>query len=311
MKRNNLAYVTGMALLALTASACGDDDDTPADRDASVTPVPSSKALSKLTPSEIESLCEELLDPVRAASTPEQLCTEAALELENTSAACDAERKACLDDGAYQDFSKVRCASFTSSTAPKFDCDTKVSEVTSCYAKVATWLKSLRCSQAGKAPELPACVDELGEKCQFGFSKLTGGGSDSDGGMSCEPGDYNNCTCSGGTKGTQLCNSAGVYEECACGQMTGDDYVCKSGSKSYPYDFGGGDGCNDCAVKNCCASFAACEQDTACACYWKCLADPDTADCLTPCKLKDYPDDFVEHASCLTDACETPCDLKP
>jgi hypothetical protein len=305
MNRYRLIHVSGV-LLALAAAGCGDDDDdTPANGDASVAPPPD-KALSKLTASEIESLCAELLDPVKAASTPEQQCVELALRTEETVAACDTARKDCLEDETYQDFSAVECASFTSSTAPKFDCETKVSEVTSCYDKVASWLKGLRCSQAGKAPAMPACIDELEDDCDFGLSKLTGG----DGGMSCEPGDYASCTCTGGAKGTQLCNSEGMYDACACGSMPGPgEYVCKSGSDTYPYDFGGGDSCNDCAVKGCCASFADCQQDTACACYWECLADPDTDDCFLPCKLTKYPDAFVEHASCLSDSCGTPCGL--
>jgi hypothetical protein len=139
-----------------------------------------------------------------------------------------------------------------------------------------------------------------------------GGGTEPDGGMSCEPGDYASCTCSGGVKGTQLCNSEGVYDACICGQMTGPgEYVCKSGSTTYPYDFGGGDSCNDCAVKNCCASFVDCEENSSCACFWKCLADPDIEDCEVHCKLTDYPDEFQDHAECLVDSCESPCDLKP
>jgi hypothetical protein len=128
----------------------------------------------------------------------------------------------------------------------------------------------------------------------------------------CDPGDYGNCTCSGGAKGTQLCDSKGEYGECVCGQEPKPgEFVCKAGDDTYPYDFGGGDECNECAVDNCCASFAACERDTACACYWDCLADPDTDDCLTPCKLSDFPEPFADHAECLSDSCLTPCDLKP
>ncbi|HKU37717.1 MAG TPA: hypothetical protein VJR89_06205 [Polyangiales bacterium] len=312
---SKLVQRLGYAVVLVAAVGCGDDDDGsgPADGGAAGSPAPASgKALSALTASELEGLCGELLGPVKSASTPEQLCTEAALSTESTASACDTERKACLEDKTYQDFSKVRCADFTSSTAPKFDCNTKVSEVTSCYDKVATWLKSLRCAQAGKAAELPDCIDELDADCDFGLSKLISDDEQPDGNMSCDPGDYANCTCTGGSKGTQRCNDKGTFDACVCGEMPSNDkFVCRSGSKSYPYDFGGGSACNECATDKCCSSFVDCENDTACACYWTCIADPDIADCEAHCKVSDIPEAFVDHAVCLADNCSTPCDVKP
>lgn len=299
-----------LALSGIAPSGCGDDDD-------SVAPPPAGKALMNLTPREIRGLCEALLSKVRAASTPEQQCVEAALATSSTATACDTARKSCLSDEAYQDFQQARCTAYdegADSDIPRFNCDTEVSEVTQCYDKVATWLEGLRCSQAGKAPEIPTCIDDLSDdgQCGFGLSKLLAE-SDADaadaGSLSCQPAKKVSCLCTDGGKGTQTCNQDGVYEPCDC-TAAGSGYACKSGSKTYPYDFGVSAECNDCATKNCCASYADCQADADCACYWDCLGQSGQTDCFAPCGLTDTPDAFVDHAVCLRDNCRAPCELQ-
>jgi hypothetical protein len=295
-----------MLMFAATAAwGCGDDDDVGAP--------PAGKALQDLTPREIRGLCEQLLSKVRGASTPEQQCVEAALSTSSTTAACDTARKSCLSDKEYQDFQQARCKTYddgAGSDVPSFDCDTEASEVTRCYDRVATWLEGLRCSQAGKAPEIPSCIDELNDgACSFGLSQLLADGDASDGGsLSCQPGKQVSCLCTDGGKGIQTCNPDGVYEPCDC-TSAGAGYECKSGSMTYPYDFGVSAQCNDCATKNCCPSFADCQGDADCACYWDCLGQSGQSDCFAACDITDSPSSFVDHAVCLRDNCRSPCDL--
>jgi hypothetical protein len=84
--------------------------------------------------------------------------------------------------------------------------------------------------------------------------------------------------------------------------------VCRVGGKSYPYDFGD-DVCNACATKSCCDSYAECQDDEACACFWECLGTRD--DCSTPCGLDpdENPPQFADHALCLIDNCDVACGL--
>ena len=268
-----------MAMLAAAAAwGCGDDD---AGKDAGLTTAPAGKALSRLTAAEMEGLCAQLLETVRDAASPQQQCVEAALAKAGSSAACESASKACVDDASYAEWNKVRCLRLTGDSAaglPKFGCDTKVADVTACYAQVGRWLDGLRCSQAGDAPAIPTCLADLSDgDCKFGLSRLL---SDSEaesdaGGRAPEP---------------------GATE-------------CRANGKAVDYDFGAGEACNTCAIKNCCASFDACEADADCACYWKCLGQTGMRDCRKDCGLSDYPADFVDHAACLTDHCASPCDV--
>jgi hypothetical protein len=299
-----------LVVAGLAAFGCGDDDSD------KVAPAPAGKELRKLTPVELRGLCEELLNKVRSASTPEQQCVQTALDMSTTTSACDTARKSCLSDKDYQDFDKARCKDFSKvkEDDPPFDCDSLVSEVTSCYDRVATWLTGLRCSQAGKSPEIPSCIEDLSDgKCGVGLSQLLttsepgdGGASDS-GSMSCEPFSSVSCLCSDGAKGMQSCNKDGVYEPCECKSASG--FQCKAGSKSYPYDFDGTSACNECATENCCQSYIDCRNDKDCACYWDCLGS-NQDDCETPCDISGPPDKFVDHAVCLHDNCLSPCKLQ-
>jgi hypothetical protein len=298
-----LAVIASVASLALWG--CGDDDE-------SVAPAPSGKELQELKPVELHGLCEQLLNRVRGVSSPEQQCVEAALATAETTSACDSARKSCLSDKEYQDFDKARGAKFEDlpkADVPAFECDTTVSEVTSCYERVAKWLDSLSCSQAGKAPLIPSCIDDLSDgRCEFGLSKLLSQATESDAGSkSCQPKDRASCLCAGGGKGTQTCNDDGVFEPCDC---SASGAVCKSGSKSYPYDFGGSSECNECATQNCCASFVDCQMDTDCICCWDCLGQSGQPDCLAQCKLSDYPTPFVDHSVCLRASCRVDCDVQ-
>jgi hypothetical protein len=305
------------AVVVVGSWGCGDDD---VGSDGAVRKPSPSTALEDLVGSELAGLCEQLLARVRDVSTAEQQCVEAALAAASTASACDAARKACLRDEEYTDFVKARCNHYgdtgPDADIPMFRCDTKVSEVTSCYDKVAKWLERLRCSQAGEAPALPSCVDELSDgACKFGLSKLLEGGPTGeigDGGLSCEPGKKVSCLCSDDAgRGMQTCNPDGVYEPCVCGSASGDaEYSCKSGDLTYAYDFGVSAACNECATTNCCKSYAQCESAEECACYWECLGKTGVDDCFSPCGITDYPDAFVDHASCLRDSCKTPCQLQ-
>jgi hypothetical protein len=290
---------------AIAAWGCGDDDD-------SVAPAPSGKELQELKPVELRGLCEQLLNRVRSVSTPEQQCVEAALDGAETTSACDTARKSCLSEKDYQDYDSARCPKFEDlprDEVPAFDCDTTVSEVTSCYERVAKWLDSLRCSQAGDAPLIPSCIDDLSTgRCKFGLSKLLTRASDTDAGsMSCQPKARVSCLCAGGGKGTQTCNDDGVFEPCDCTETTAE---CTSGTKSYPYDFSGSAECNECATQHCCASFVDCQMDTDCSCYWDCLGEGRQEDCLEVCKISDSPQAFVDHAVCLRDNCRLICDVQ-
>jgi hypothetical protein len=275
MSRYEFIGVAGVLLAVGAGWGCGDDDDAPGD--AGSGGAAEGKALENLTASEKEALCDDLLAVVREASTPERQCIETALEDSTTESACNRARMECLDDEAYDDFDGFRCANFTGSGAtvdPEFQCDTKVSEVKSCYASVSNWLKGLRCSQAGDAPEIPACIEDLEEDCEFGLSALVSGAT-ADAGLSCEPTGASSCSC---------------------------------GGETYRYDLGTGAQCNTCAVQSCCVSFAECQNDTACRCYWDCLGEGND-DCFNPCGITDYPPLFADHASCLSDSCKDPCGL--
>ena len=278
MSRYGFIEISGLLLLATAAWGCGDDDDeTPGDGGSAGSSAPSGKALEDLTASETEALCADLLEIVRETSTPERQCIEAGLADATSESECNRARMECLEDETYDDFDAIRCAKFTGSgaaDAPDFECDTKVSEVRSCYASVSSWLKGLRCSQAGDAAEIPDCVADLETDCEFGLSTLLAL-PDVDAGQSCEPSGASSCSCSGET---------------------------------LAYDFGVGAECNTCAVQNCCDSFAECRSDTACNCYWDCLGDGGD-DCFATCKITDYPPEFGAHASCLTNNCRTACDL--
>lgn len=264
-----------MVILAAAAVwGCGDDDS--GDKDAGVAPVPGSKALSKLTAAEVERLCAQLIVTVREASTPEQLCIEDALQTASTAAACESDSKACVAEKDYPDFDKARCKDFsgTSASMPKFDCSTTVAEVTACYGKNASWLEGLRCSQASKVPDPPECIADLNKgDCKFGLSTLIANTDD-----------------------TRDAGPATAFQ-------------CKSSGKSYDYDFGGGDACNQCATTNCCTSYVDCENDADCGCFWDCLGQPGQRDCKADCGITEYPDAFTAHSSCLIDNCVTPCDL--
>jgi hypothetical protein len=300
-----------LILAAVAAWGCGDDDDGP-----QVAPPSGSKALKSLSARELRGLCQELLDRVRDVSTAEQQCVSIGLSTASTASACDTAKKSCIDHKSYEDFSKDRCAVFDAPdagrTLPTFDCDTTVSEVRACYVKVSSWLEGLRCSQAGKAAEIPSCIDELSDgKCSFGLSQLladTEPTATDAGALSCEPKKMVSCLCTDGEKGTQTCNADGVYEPCICG-TAGTSNECKSGSKSYPYDFGAGDECNQCATKSCCISFVDCQSDADCACYWDCLGQSGQPDCYSACGITDSPPAFVEHAVCLRDSCRSQCQL--
>lgn len=306
--RNGLVGLTFVLALGV-ASGCGDDDDK-------VAPAPAGKELRKLSPVELRGFCEELLNKVRSASSPEQQCVQAALDVAATPSACDTARKSCLSAKDYQDFEKARCKDFSKvkEDEPPFDCDSVVSEVTSCYDRVAKWLTDLRCSQAGKSAEAPSCLSDLSVgKCGVGLSQLlttadAGDAGAADGGkLSCQPFTNVSCLCSDGAKGTQSCNKDGVYAPCECRSASG--YECKSGIKSFPYDFDGTSACNECATENCCPSYVDCQNDTACACYWECLGS-NQDDCLTACNITSDPDAFIDHAVCLKDNCLSPCDLQ-
>jgi hypothetical protein len=311
------AAVAVVALVGLVGSwGCGDDDvgDGPGRK------APPSAALEDLVGAELTGLCEQLLARVRDVSTPEQQCVEVALASESTTSACDSARKACVRNKEYTDFEKARCNHYGDTTSdvdpPMFRCEVKVSAVTSCYDKVAKWLEGLRCSQAGEAPAIPSCIDELSDgACKFALSKLLEGGpagDAGDGSLSCEPGKKVSCLCSGDAeRGTQACNRDGIYDPCVCGSASGGSaYSCKSGDMTYPYDFGVSAACNECATTNCCVSYAQCESDEDCACYWECLGKSGVDDCFGPCGITDYPDAFVDHASCLRDSCSVPCELQ-
>jgi hypothetical protein len=277
MSRYGFIGVSGLLFLATAAWGCGDDDDGPADGGSGGSSAPSGKALEDLTASEMEALCDDLLAVVREASTPERQCIELGLGDAMTEAACNRARMECLDDETYEDFDAVRCAKYTGScaaTAPDFACDTEVSEVRSCYASVSSWLKGLRCSQAGDAPEIPSCVEELEDDCDFGLSALVAL-PEVDAGLSCEPSGGSSCSC---------------------------------GGETFDYDFGVGAQCNSCAIESCCDSFAECQNDSACRCYWECLGEGDD-DCYGRCNITMFPPAFSEHASCLTSSCGDPCEL--
>ena len=270
--------LSGWLFLVIAAVGCGDDDDeTPVDGGSGGSSAPAGKALESLTAAETEALCDDLLDVVRAASTPERQCIEAALSSDATSEAeCNRARMECLDDEAYDDFDAFRCTEFTgsgASTAPEFECDTKVSEVKACYSSVSSWLRGLRCSQAGDAPETPACVEELESECDFGLSALI------------EVPEANACEQSGSS-------------------------ACSCGGETYDYDFGVGAQCNSCATQNCCDSFAECQNDTACKCFWECLGQGETsANCYPRCNITTFPPAFSDHAACLTTSCRETCEL--
>lgn len=305
MKRYGLVGLMLM-LAASAASGCGDDDD-------GVPSAPAGKELRQLTSRELEGLCQDLLSRVRKASTPEQQCVQAALETASTTAACDSARTLCIGEEQYQDFGDARCKDFAGATSddPPFDCDTPVSEVTGCYDRVAKWLSGLRCSQAGKAPEIPSCIEDLSTgRCGIGLSQLLADDAEGDAGsLSCQPGKKVSCLCAGNAKGTQTCNADGVYEVCDCAS-DGSGYECKSGSKTYPYDFVGTAACNECATKSCCTSYVDCQSDADCACYWDCLGQSGQDDCFAACGITASPAAFVDHAVCLKDNCRAPCDLQ-
>jgi hypothetical protein len=302
----NRYRVVGLMLMLAASGvwACGDDDSEPP---------PSGKELRQLTSSELRGLCEGLLSRVRKASTPEQQCVEVALRKASTTAECESARTLCLGQQQYQDYENAHCRDFSDAKSddPPFDCDTPVSEVTGCYDRVAKWLTGLRCSQAGKAPAIPSCIDDLNDgRCGIGLTRLLADdGAGDAGSLSCEPGKKVSCLCAGGAKGTQTCNADGVYGVCDC-DSDGSGYTCKSGSKSYPYDFVGTAECNACATKSCCPSYVECQSDADCACYWDCLGQSGQDDCLEPCGLTDSPTAFVNHAVCLKDNCRAPCDLQ-
>lgn len=129
------------------------------------------------------------------------------------------------------------------------------------------------------------------------------------GSLSCEPGKEVSCLCASGGKGTQTCNTDGVYEPCDC-ESGGAGYQCKSGSMAYPYDFVGTTLCNECATKGCCSSYVECQSDADCACYWDCLGQTGQDDCFQACSLTDSPAAFVDHAVCLNANCRAACDLQ-
>ncbi len=298
MKRYGLIAVLGVSLAAV---GCGDDDDSGGGGPAS------DKTLAALTGAELEDLCDDLLGTVRSVSTPVVQCTSDALEEVETRAECDDQVDECVAEELYEDFDAVQCKNFRGG-GDEFDCDRTVGDVKQCYDRTASWLRGLKCSQAGDAPEQPACVDDLIDDCGLGLSTLLEASDDAPdaGGMSCEPGDLMACSCSGGGSGLQTCSSRGEYGDCECATS----FECSVGSQSYPYDLGS-DACNACAVASCCDSFVDCQNDDACECYWECLNKGDD-DCDVQCDLPaEYPPEFTEHASCLSTACETPCELGP
>lgn len=261
------------------AVGCGDDDSS------SGGPL-AGKTLSSLTADDVEDVCSELIGIVRDASSPERQCIAEALDATDTESECNDVRASCLRAENYTDYDSERCRTWTS--APDFDCDTKVSEVKACYESVADWLGDLRCSQAGDAPESPDCVTDLIDDCGFRFSTLLrDGGEDVDAGRP----DAGNVDAGGGS---------------------GDEYMCRDGSQSVPYDFGLGAACNACGAESCCDSFVDCQNDTACSCFWDCLnsGEADSAmDCFPPCNISAFPPDFADHAVCLSDNCTAPCEL--
>lgn len=281
MRPRHFLKYAGCVLLVAAAVGCGDDDggsDEPA--------APAGKALEALSAAELESLCAQLLSKVRAASTPQNLCTQVALAGDPSSvASCNAARTVCIEEEDYKDedeYADARCADLTSlpaSARPSYACDTTVSEVSKCYDSTATWFKTLSCSSSEAQQKPPECYTELQSgDCEFDLAGLL---ASSDGGMSTPDMDA---------------------------EVPGTESVCRVGGKSYPYDFGD-DGCNACATSNCCDSYAACRNDESCACFWDCLGTKD--DCYTPCGLEidENPPQFDDHALCLIDSCDVVCGL--
>lgn len=294
MIRTGWVGMLGAVCLGAVAS-CGDDDS------ASGGPL-AGKTLSSLTADDVEDLCSDLIGIVRDSSSPERQCVAGALDTTDSEAECNDVRASCLRAEEYIDYDNVRCRSWTS--APDFDCDTKVSEVEACYEQVADWLDGLRCSQAGDAPDSPDCVSDLVDDCSFGFSTLlTDGSEDVDAGA----GDAGGGAAGRGGSGGGSSGSGG-----AGGGGSGEEYTCRDGTQSVPYDFGLGAECNACGAESCCDSFVDCQNDTACLCFWECLngGEVDSAmECFGPCNISAYPSEFADHAVCLDENCRAPCGL--
>jgi hypothetical protein len=266
------------ALGALYGYGCADDDTT---TDTSNAPA-ASATLKSLSAKQLTGLCGQLLPKIRASSTPTHDCTlRAYLEsLDETS--CAAAKQKCVSDKTYDDWSKAACADFgaDAGTAPKFDCSTKVSEVTACFDASAKWLNALTCKAADPADtstaDPPTCLEDLQTgPCEFDIDLFL---KDTDFKADKEPG------------------------------VVPSEFFCSEGNKKYDYDLGSGDECNTCATSaknSCCNSWVACLKNTACECYVNCVDDDPV--CFKQCNITDIPPDFITHANCVGDNCSKEC----
>jgi hypothetical protein len=251
----------------LLFAAAGCGDDDDASGGA-----PASAALSALEPSQLAALCKQLLPKIRSSSTPARQCTLEALESDGE-ASCKEASQSCIDSKDYDDWTKAKCADLAAAKdPPHFDCSKKVSEVSACFDSASKWLAGLNCELSTDSSDLtpPDCLAELqADDCGFNIDDL-------------------------------------LVDDDFRAQKS-DEYVCKDGDESVPYDLMTGVECNQCATEHCCDSFVSCLNDTACSCFLGCSGE-DTA-CFAKCKIKDYPDAFNDHVSCLSAGCADACGL--
>jgi hypothetical protein len=275
--RGRALWSVAAALVAVGAlCACADDDTSTGTSNVP----PASATLTSLDAKQLTGLCGLLLPKIRASSTPAHECTLLAYIDSSDETSCAAAKQTCVTDKTYDDWSKAACADFAgdAGTAPKFDCSTKVSEVTACFDASAKWLNALTCKAADPADTStgapPTCLDDLlSGPCKFDIDLLL--------------------------KDTNFKADSGP-------SPTG--FFCSDGSKKYEYDLGSGDACNVCATSaksTCCDSWVTCLKDTACECYVNCVDTDDV--CFKQCKITDIPADFVTHANCVGDNCAKEC----
>jgi hypothetical protein len=270
------------SVAAALAALCGCSGNASTDTSTSASDAPAASAtLKSLDAKQLTGLCGQLLPKIRASSTPTHDCTLRAYIASNDETSCAAAKQTCVTDKTYDDWSKAACADFAgdAGTAPKFDCTTKVSEVTACFDASAKWLNALTCKAADPAdttPAPPTCLDDLlNGPCKFDIDLFL--------------------------KDTNFKANNGTG-------TVPSGFFCIDGNKKYEYDLGSGDACNVCATSaksTCCDSWVTCLKNTACECYVNCVDTDDV--CFKQCNITDLPPDFVTHANCVGDNCSQEC----